>query len=344
MILCGSVLAVCLVNGVKRNLDSTKAEILCEKLTRISTKRKSSHNTARKPRLCESGERSCATRKNSLRLEPVIDQRFDGIPKHALEQDQNRQTLISLLVNQVMNSSKKKEQMEEVFQKKERNSRLPVIVLDRSYRDKATLKRSSYVNSRTRFKVNIAHKTWYPVTSSAIVDIHVSLQSESRCWKAVPPHREAEARIAHDTCLLVDKGTNSRRTWCTSTEQQERDKAKDALRNYTRNAENLRSKMAGPKKHWKSGCIGLSWSHRPCHKGGKGEMQANLCTQTKNCCVHSRIKKLLFWVSSTDSRKITAADPSTPLDFRKPNWQQVQQSQQQDQQRGSRNRSRNSPL
>ena len=122
-------------------------------------------------------------------------------------------------------------------------------------------------------------------------------QSESRCWKAVPPQREAEARIAHDTSLLDDKGTNSRKDVGTSTEQQERDKAKDALRNYTRNAENLRSKMAGPKKHWKSGCIGLSWSHRPCHKGGKGEMQANLCTQTKNCCVHSRIKKKTTFLS-----------------------------------------------
>ena len=54
-------------------------------------------------------------RKGRISVEPVTDQRFDGIPKEAVEQDQSRQALISLLVKQTMNSSKKKEQMEEVF-------------------------------------------------------------------------------------------------------------------------------------------------------------------------------------------------------------------------------------
>ena len=45
------------------------------------------------------------------------------------------------------------------------------------------------------------------------------------------------------------------------------------------------------------GCIGFSWSHRPCHEGCKGEMQANLCTQTKICCIHSRIKKKTTFLS-----------------------------------------------
>ena len=36
-------------------------------------------------------------------------------------------------------------------------------------------------------------------------------QSESRCWKADPTNCEAEARLAHDTSLLDDKGTKSRK-------------------------------------------------------------------------------------------------------------------------------------
>ena len=57
----------------------------------------------------------------SIRLELVIDQRFDGIPKEAVEQDQDREALISFLVNQVANSSMKKELMEELFLEEGKN-------------------------------------------------------------------------------------------------------------------------------------------------------------------------------------------------------------------------------
>ena len=43
----------------------------------------------------------------SLRMEPVIDQRFDEISKEAVEQDQDRQALVSKLVTQIMGAAKK---------------------------------------------------------------------------------------------------------------------------------------------------------------------------------------------------------------------------------------------
>ena len=63
--------------------------------------------------------------------------------------------------------------------------------------------------SWTKFSVNIAtntscHVQCYCGTFTCLC------QSDSRCWKADPPQCEAEARIAQDTCLLVDKRTNSR--------------------------------------------------------------------------------------------------------------------------------------
>ena len=45
----------------------------------------------------------------SMRLAPVIGQRYDGISKEAVEQHQDRQALISFPVNRVMGSSRKKE-------------------------------------------------------------------------------------------------------------------------------------------------------------------------------------------------------------------------------------------
>ena len=56
------------------------------------------------------GEILCERKEALLRWEPVMDQRFDGVPKK-----RDRQALISHLVNQVINSSKKKELMEELF-------------------------------------------------------------------------------------------------------------------------------------------------------------------------------------------------------------------------------------
>ena len=51
----------------------------------------------------------------SLRIKPVIEQRFDGGPKEVVDQDQARQDLISHLIRQVLHSSKKQEFMQELL-------------------------------------------------------------------------------------------------------------------------------------------------------------------------------------------------------------------------------------
>ena len=81
---------------------------------------------------------------------------------------------------------------------------------------------------------NITTKTWYLVTSSAIMDVHVSLSIRFPLLKSRSTQLWSRSSNAHDTCLLVDKRTNSRKEVGYLDEQQERDKAKDALRNCTR--------------------------------------------------------------------------------------------------------------
>ena len=49
-----------------------------------------------------------------LSLDPVVDQRFDGILQEAVEQDQDRHALILHLQRQVTNSSKKQELLDEL--------------------------------------------------------------------------------------------------------------------------------------------------------------------------------------------------------------------------------------
>ena len=81
-------LAHCLVKVVKRSLDDTEVKLLFEKgepehmeiprgVLQDNPPAKASRDSVRKERI-------------SIRLEPVIDQRFDEISKEAVEQDQDR--------------------------------------------------------------------------------------------------------------------------------------------------------------------------------------------------------------------------------------------------------------
>ena len=88
--------------------DDTEAEILFEKeqpeqreIPRVVFK----DNPAPKVE-----EDSVRKERTSMMLKPVIDQRSCGISKQAVEQDQDRQALISMLVKQVMGLSGEKEQ------------------------------------------------------------------------------------------------------------------------------------------------------------------------------------------------------------------------------------------
>ena len=61
------------------------------------------------------------TERIFLRIDPVVDERFDGVPYEAVDQDQARQALISHLIKQVVNSSKTQELMQELFLEEGRN-------------------------------------------------------------------------------------------------------------------------------------------------------------------------------------------------------------------------------
>ena len=75
---------------------STEAELLYEK--EKSEQRRVLRNAGQENPAAKTGRDPVRKERSSIRLELVIDQRFDGIPKEAFEQDQNRQALICHLV------------------------------------------------------------------------------------------------------------------------------------------------------------------------------------------------------------------------------------------------------
>ena len=82
IILYDSVLADCLVQTVRRNLDDTEVEILCEKKkTELERREVLLIVLLENPAYAKAGRDLVREERISLRLEPVCDQRFDGIPK-----------------------------------------------------------------------------------------------------------------------------------------------------------------------------------------------------------------------------------------------------------------------
>ena len=148
-------------------------------------------------------------------------------------------------------------------------------------------------------------------------------QSDSRCWKADPPSCEAEARIAHDTCLLVDKRTNSRKEvgYLDGTARKRQSKRCSSQLHKTRirlhswqmyrrwSIQRISTQYWMVRRRTESlRCIGFQWRHLPNQQGGK---------------------RPEFRAAIQERQRITAADPLAPPNFPKPNWQQQQQSQQQ---------------
>ena len=109
------------------------------------------------------------------------------------------------------------------------------------------------------------------------------------------------------------------RKWGTSTEQQERDKAKDALRNCIRHGfDSIPHRCIEDDRYRESWLVvgqWFQWRHLPSQQGGK---------------------RPEFRAAIQERQRITTGDSLVLPDFPKPNWQQQQQSQQQ---RGSRIRS-----
>ena len=91
--------ADCLVKVVKRNLDDTEVEIRYDKeqpaqreipcmVLKDNLAVKVRQDSVRKDRI-------------SMSLKPVVDRRFDGISKEAVQEDQYRQVLVSIVVLQL---------------------------------------------------------------------------------------------------------------------------------------------------------------------------------------------------------------------------------------------------
>ena len=112
----------CLVKVVEGNLDDTEAESLHEK---EQPEDREVHrvilvdNSA-----AESGDDSTLTERISMRVKPAIDQRFDGVSKEVLEQDQDKQAFVSFLVKRIMESDNKRELMKELVIPKKRRSKI----------------------------------------------------------------------------------------------------------------------------------------------------------------------------------------------------------------------------
>ena len=154
---------------------------------------------------------------------------------------------------------RRKNRWKKYSHQKERNSRLSVIVIDRSYRDKATLKRSSYVNSRIRFKVNIAPNTschvWcrYGHSRAFVNPIPV-------VEKQIHPIVKQKFELLTTPVFLLIKEPIRLRKWCTSTEQQERDKAKDALRNCIRHGVDSMLDRCIEDDRYRESQLSIGWS------------------------------------------------------------------------------------
>ena len=200
--------ADCLEKVVKRNLDDTVAEILFEK--EEPERREVPHILLQEtPAYVEAVRNPVRDERISLTLEPMIDQRFDEIPKAAVEQHQGRQALISHSVRQVMKYSQTK-------------GRTFTLISDHS---KKTIKEQSNVEAfellELTKKVQCTHGHRYKTSG------HVYCYCGRTVVFANKNH--VKVRFPHETSLSSDKGPSRGSKFGTSTEQQERGKAKEAL-------------------------------------------------------------------------------------------------------------------
>ena len=100
IILYDSMPADCLVKVVGRNWDESEAEILHQK--------------------AEPEQREVPRIRLQEYLNPVVDQRFDGIPPAVVDEDLARQELVPQLVRQVLHSPQKHELLQELFPEERR--------------------------------------------------------------------------------------------------------------------------------------------------------------------------------------------------------------------------------
>ena len=124
--------------------------------------------------------------RSSLRIDPVMDQRFDGIPTEAVDQDQARHSLISHLVRQGLNSFKKQELMQELFLGKGR--------------DIALLELTNKVYCTHCHRCMTSGHVWCYCGPTLVYANQDPVIKD-----------EATVRLTHDTCLPAGKSTKKRK-------------------------------------------------------------------------------------------------------------------------------------
>ena len=101
IILYGSIPTHFLVKVVRRKLDDAEVEILCEK------EQAGQSRVILKDDPAASWRRfSLRKERISMRLKPVIDERFDGYSTETDEHEQDRQALVSILVTRIVGSAR----------------------------------------------------------------------------------------------------------------------------------------------------------------------------------------------------------------------------------------------
>ena len=113
IILYQSTPADCSFKVVRRNLDDTDVEILCERNLpeRKVAPRMRVHEAPRQ----EPAQGNLMRERAATRLTPRNDHRVDGVPKKIVDADPTRRALIASLTKQVLQSTNRAALMKEVF-------------------------------------------------------------------------------------------------------------------------------------------------------------------------------------------------------------------------------------
>ena len=105
--------ADCSFKVVRRNLDDTEAEILCER--KLSERKEALRMKLHEAPRQEPAQKNLMRERAAIRLTPRNDHRVDGVPKAIVDEDPTRRALIASLTKQVLQSPNKAALMKELF-------------------------------------------------------------------------------------------------------------------------------------------------------------------------------------------------------------------------------------
>ena len=113
IILYESTPADCLFKVIRRNLDDTEAEILCER--KLSERKEALRMKLNEAPRQEPAQENLMRERAGIRLTPRNDHRVDGVPKAIVDEDSTRRALIASLTKQVLQSPNRAVLIKELF-------------------------------------------------------------------------------------------------------------------------------------------------------------------------------------------------------------------------------------